>query len=851
MQIRNLLVEGREQHSFIDKANPTFTFNIDVETPNLEIVEVTLKLNNHLDISNNPISTTYTGDKLQPCKEYVAEISVKLSDGETDSTSIAFETTKLDTPFIAKWISDGAYSFVDKKVSPRPMTFRKFFNCEKKIERARIYMTAWGAYNLYINNQKVGNRYLAPGYTSYKKYLQYQSYDVTKFLTGNDMINVIVSGGWAVGSFVMSRANRLASDKQALLFELYIEYADGSKELIPSDKTFDVTMDGMMTMADIYDGETFDGRKTFADLSYHKAEIFSPRYDPTLIGDYGVGIISHEEKVPEKSFTSKKGTQIYDFGQNFAGVVRLKIKNAKSGQKIVVHHAEILNREGELNLAFLRSAKATATYICRDGDQIYSPTLTYMGFRYISVEGISASDIEVSALVLYSNLREIGSFECSNNLLNRLNKNILWSSKSNLMDIPTDCPQRDERMGWTGDIAVFSPVACYNFDMNNFFEKWLNDMKAEQGKGGGLPNTIPSAGYGFPLTMPVIATDFWGDACVLVPYNNYLSTGNVKLLKTMYPVIKKYVDACAWWAKFLSFGKNRYIWNTLHLLHFGDWVAPDVEKMSEWQKRSKWTATASLRNTSLLLSKIANILGFADDEKYYRSLSNKVADAYVTKLSDGNGKMLNEFQTAYVLPLYFEMFDKNTELKAAENLSNLVKKNEYRIGTGFPGTPYILFALADHGQADTAFKMLLNTKCPSWLHEVIAGGTTIWERWDALNENGECTITDDGTGGMISFNHYASGAVGDFLYKRLLGLEMIEPGYKTFRVKPLLGGNISSCRGEHLSPYGNISVTWKVVDKEFSIDLNVPFMTQCELVMPNNKKYQLGYGKYHYTCLLG
>ena len=221
MQIRNLLVEGREQHSFIDKANPTFTFNVDVETPNLKIVEVTLKLNNHLDISNNPISITYTGDKLQPCKEYVAEISVKLSDGETDSTSIAFETTKLDTPFIAKWISDGAYSFVDKKVSPRPLTFRKFFNCEKKIERARIYMTAWGAYNLYINNQKVGNRYLAPGYTSYKKYLQYQSYDVTKFLTGNDMINVIVSGGWAVGSFVMSRANRLASDKQALLFEYF------------------------------------------------------------------------------------------------------------------------------------------------------------------------------------------------------------------------------------------------------------------------------------------------------------------------------------------------------------------------------------------------------------------------------------------------------------------------------------------------------------------------------------------------------------------------------------------------------------------------------------------------------
>ncbi len=850
MQIRNLLVEGREQHSFIDKANPTFTFNLDVEKLDLKIKEVTLKLNNHIDISTSPISITYTGEKLQPCKEYTAEIIVKLSDGDTASSSIVFETTKLDTPFIAKWISDGTYVFSEKKVSPRPMTFRKFFNSEKKIERARIYMTAWGAYNLYINNNKVGNRYLAPGYTSYKTYLQYQTYDVTKFLTGNDMINIIVSGGWAVGSFVMSRSNRLASDKQALLFELYIEYDDGSKELIPSDNTFDVTMDGMMTMADIYDGETFDGRKSFGSLSYHKAEFFSPRYSPKLIGDYGVGIISHGEKVPEKFFVSKNGTQIYDFGQNFAGVVRLKIKNAKSGQKIIVRHAEILNRDGELNLAFLRSAKAAATYICHDGEQIYSPTLTYMGFRYVSIEGIPAYDVEVSALVLYSNLKEIGSFECSDKLLNRLNQNILWSARSNLMDIPTDCPQRDERMGWTGDIAVFSPVACYNFEMTNFFEKWLNDMKVEQGKGGGLPNTIPSAGFGFPLTMPVIATDFWGDACVLVPYNNYLSTGNIKLLKIMYPVIKKYVDACAWWARLFSFGKNRYIWNTLHLLHFGDWVAPDVEKMSEWQKRSKWTATASLRNTSLLLSKIASILGYKDDEKYYGSLSNKVADAYVSKLTDGNGKMLEEFQTAYVLPLYLEMFDHKTELKAAENLSNLVKKNDYKIGTGFPGTPYILFALADHGQVETAFKMLLNKKCPSWLHEVVAGGTTIWERWDALNENGECTITDDGTGGMISFNHYASGAVGDFLYKRLLGLEMIEPGYKSFRVKPLLGGDIVSCKGEHLSPYGNISVEWKIVDKEFSIDVDVPFMTHCEIVMPDNKKYQVEYGKYHFTCLL-
>lgn len=424
-------------------------------------------------------------------------------------------------------------------------------------------------------------------------------------------------------------------------------------------------------------------------------------------------------------------------------------------------------------------------------------------------------------------------------------------AKSNLVDIPTDCPQRDERMGWTGDIAVFSPTACYNFDMGRFLNKWMLDVKAEQFPGGGIPNTVPRCGYGFPATMPDMAVDWWDDACVLVPWAEYRARGDVEILRKYYSVMKKYVKACTFWAGLLSTGKNKYIWHTPAVFHFGDWVAPDVPKMSQWQGRSKWTATASLRNTSALLAQIAGVLGERDDAAQYRELSEKVADAYCSILTDGNGKLLEEFQTAYVLPLYLDMFPSGeVKAKAADNLVKLVEKNNYCIGTGFPGTPYILFALTDNGHADTAYQMLLNTKCPSWLYEVKMGATTIWERWDGLDENGVCPIGDDGTDMMISYNHYASGAVGDFLYRRVLGLEAVEPGYKTFAVRPVLGGGLTWAKGSVRTPYGEACVDWSMKSGIFIVTIQVPVGTKCELTLPDGTKKVYPSGKYTETCPL-
>ena len=324
--------------------------------------------------------------------------------------------------------------------------------------------------------------------------------------------------------------------------------------------------------------------------------------------------------------------------------------------------------------------------------------------------------------------------------------------------------------------------------------------------------------------------------------------GSLGVLRRMYPTMKKYVNACRFWCGF-GFGKHRYLWEMPGTLGFGDWVAPDVPQMSQWQGRIKWTGTASLCNTSALLAKIADILGETQDAKHYRALSEKTADAYCSLLTDGNGKLLEEFQTAYVLPIYLNMFPtQQIREKAAANLAALAKRNDWCIGTGFPGTPYILFALCDNGQVDAAYHMLLNTKCPSWLYEVKAGATTIWERWDGLDENGVCPIGDDGTDKMISYNHYASGAVGDFLYRRIAGIEPTEAGYKTFRVKPILGGGLTSAAAKVRTPYGDASVQWKTAENTFTVTVCVPVGTRCELTLPDGTSQILASGTHTATC---
>ncbi len=848
IKITKFTCEGLEKDIVTDEKHPLFSYSISEDHDDATIVVATLSIGNWTKEFNDFNSVKYDGKELDLRSSYEAILTVKDDKGQEAKKVLSFSTGLGENGLKGDFITDPSYRFTEKRISPKVLIFRKKLQLSgKKIKKAVVYSTALGVYDFLLDGKKVGNRYFAPGFTSYKSHLMYQTYDITSSLKKDSILYFVVSGGWAVGSFVFTRKNRITAKRQALLANIFITYEDGSEELIKTDSSFDVGREGPYKEADFYDGETYDSRIGIENISYHKAGVEHVKINPLITADYGSDVIKIATLKPVSSTTLSKGKTIYDFRQNFAGVINLKIKNAKEGTQIIIRHGEILKEDGDLNLSFLRSAKATLTYICKEGKQEFAPTLTYMGFRYISLEGIEPDNVEIEAFVLSSDIKETGSFECSDKNINRLYQNIIWSSRSNFMDIPTDCPQRDERMGWTGDISVFSPTALYCFDMDRFLVKWLKDMKAEQHLGGGIPNTIPVQGYGFPATMPVMAVDFWGDACLTVPYNMYLKDGNRDVLSLMYPTMKKYVNACLFWANLFSLGKDRYIWNTLSLLHFGDWVAPDIDEMSKWQKRSKWTATASLRHTSDILSKVASVLGKHDDEIKYRKISDNVADAYQSKLIDKDGRLENEFQTGYVLPLAFDMLDDKMKKKVALNLVSLIKKNDYRIGTGFPGTPYILFALADSGYKEEAFKMLFNDKCPSWLYEVKTGGTTIWERWDGLDEDGSCSIGKDGTGGMISYNHYASGAVGAFFYQRICGIEPIVPGYKRFKIQPLIPTQLSYAKAMTDTPFGTIRSEWEKINGTIQFLIEVPVNTICELALPDGTHKELKNGRYSFT----
>lgn len=562
------------------------------------------------------------------------------------------------------------------------MVFRKKFSFKKAVSRVVVYATAMGVYRLDVNGIKAGDRYFAPGFTSYKHTLQYQTYDVTALAEENTEFVFTVAGGWAVGSFVFTRANRISAERQALLAEIRVKYADGTEEVFGTGTDWQVSEGGNWLEADLYDGEVYDASADINNNVWRSATIERLKINPEIIAETGSPVRAHEVFSPISCTKRADGELIYDFGQNFAGVIRAEIEG-KAGQKILFRHAEVLNADGSLATALLRSAKARAEYICKDGRQSYSPEFTYMGFRYVGVKGADEENLKLSAVALYSDVESCGSFSCSDERINKLQSNIVWGAKSNFVEIPTDCPQRDERMG-----------------------------------------------------------DFWGDACAMVPWAEYMARGDKRLPEKMYPVMKKYVKACKFWAGF-GFGKHRYIWHTPHLLHFGDWVAPDVNKMSEWQKRSKWTATASLCHTSQLTARVAEILGRADEAKYYNNLAAKVADAYVSVFTDG-----------------------------------------------------------------------------------------------------------DGTGGMISFNHYASGAVGDFLYKRVAGIIPEEGGYKKFTVKPLVGGGLTHARGETICPYGKLVSEWRVENGVFTLSVTVPVSAECTVVLPDGKTFATASGDYTYSCRL-
>ncbi len=843
MKISRLTVDSQTEGCLTDEA-PRIGFALESPVAGEDLASARITIGDWTVDTTDQIGTVYSG-RLVPRTEYEVHVRATGTTGATAEASTRFRTGRLDTPWAAKWITDAAYATPPKQ-SPTPMVFRRAFEARPGLVRAWIEITALGVYELDLNGSKVGSDYFAPGFTSYHHQIQYQTYDLAP-TPGHNTVLVTVAGGWAVGSFTHKRKNTIYADRQALLAEIHLAYADGTTEVVTTGNDWDVSTDGPYRMAEWYDGETFDATVTPEQQTWKKADVTSPKESPRIIAQYGAPVRAQRVMRPATQTVAPSGEVLYDFGQNFAGVVRVRLRGERN-QVVVFRHAEVLVG-GELFVKSLRTAKATATYTCVDGEQEYSPRLTYMGFRYVGVSGIRPDDIEVEALVLHSDLPETGEFTTSNELVNRLQSAIQWGGRSNFVDIPTDCPQRDEREGWTGDYAVFAPTASYNFDMSRFLGKWLRDVKAEQGRGGGIPMVVPKAGNPFPT----MATATWGDVCVLAPWAEYLARGDLRMLREQYPVMKRFLKAAKWWSGFLSFGRDqRRIWR--FPFHFGDWTSPDGD-VKLWLRRGRWVGTAYLANSYGIVARIAELLGEHADAARYRSLREEVVGAYRNVFTDGHGTLTTEFQTGYVLPLAFGMTVGAESTTMADNLVRLIDEAGGHLSTGFPGTPHMLFALSDNGRVDEAFDLLLQTSCPSWLYMVESGGTTIWERWDALRPDGTVNIADlgggsdeDSGGGMVSFNHYAAGAVGDWLYRRIAGIEPIEGGYRTFRVAPLLGGGLTSAEGTVRTPYGRVRSSWTLEGRSFALSIDVPVSTRCVVELPDGSRHELSSGSHRLAC---
>lgn len=820
-----------------DRAHPRFSFSMTSDRRAAALRSACIEVNGWKKEIRDQLNIQYTGPALEPFQTYSVRITAQDDAGEQAAAERLFQTGRMGLPWAGKWISDAGYHF-ESPSSPIPMLFRRTFTVSKPVKQFRVLATAMGIYDLALDGERINQDYFAPGFTDYRAHLQYGCYERNDLQPGEHVFTAVVAGGWAVGrttnvSNTNQSVSKRSAERQSLLAELRLQYEDGSTEVIGTDERFQVTEDGPWRFADFYDGETYHANRVAAAAVWRPATEEKLKVSPAIFARYGEPVTAHEVLEPVAWTRAPSGELICDFGQNIAGVISVKLTGA-AGQKIVFRHGEALEN-GELYVQNLRSAKQTITYVCRDGEQEYSPHFTYMGFRYVGICGIEKEDLTIRAVALYSDLEQIGRFHCSNEDLNQLQRNLVWSGKDNFVDIPTDCPQRDERQGWTGDIALFASTACFNFDMGRFLDKWLLDMKSEQGKTGSIPFVIPSR----KGVTPSITTSCWGDSCILVPYTLYLSTGDTAILRRQYPVMKKYLADARRWAA-LSFPKYKSFYIFQLMFQFGDWCAP-YGSVPDWLKKGPWVGTAYYANSCRIMSEIAGVLCREKDSRHYAALADKIGEAFQKVFLDENGWLKEEFQTGYVLPLYFRLADEKKRKIMAERLWTLIEANGCHLSTGFTATPYILFALADNGYGAEAYRLLLQDTSPSWLYQIRHGATTLWEQWDAMQEDGSIK--------EASLNHYAYGAVGDFFYRRICGLEPVEAGYRKFTVKPVPGGDLRFAECEHRCPFGTIQVRWEQQDGKFYLCITVPVNTVCHVVLPNGEEKTVGSGKYEFEQL--
>ncbi len=779
-------------------------------------------------VSDQSVQVPYAGVPLQSNKQYSWQVRVWDNSGKQSAWSepAFFQMALLAvSDWKAKWIEPGYRE--DSVLRPSPL-FRKEFTPTKKISTAFAHITAHGMYEARINGKRVGNAYLTPGWTSYNKRLQYQTYDVTKLLTNaNNAIGITLGSGWYRGIIGFDNNINVYGKDIALLFQLDISYSDGSKETVVSDNSWKSST-GAIRSAEIYNGETVDARMekvgwtkpNYNDAGWSGVNIVNHPMN-VLLATYNEPVTKHEIYKAARLFTTPTGEKVIDFGQNLVGWVVMKVKG-KAGDKIILSHAEVLDKKGNVYFDNLRAAKAQNTYILKGGEiEVFEPHFTWQGFRYLKIEGypgeIKLENFE--AVTLYSDMPPTGTFTSSNSLINQLQHNILWGQKGNFLDVPTDCPQRDERLGWTGDAQAFSRTASFNMNVNNFFAKWLKDLEADQ-ENGMVPFVVPN------VLGQVTSSAGWADVATIAPWNMYLAYGDKRLLENQYNSMKAYVES-------IKKNAKNDLWNTG--FHFGDWLfyRPDDDNDGRAAVTDKYLiAQCFYANSTQLLLNAAKVLGKNTDAENYAILLIKIKEAFNKEYVTGNGRLVSGTQTAYVLALNFDMLPETQRQQAAIRLADNVKSYDNHLTTGFLGTPYLCHVLTRFNNTDLAYKLLLQDTYPSWLYPVKMGATTIWERWD-----GQKPDSSFQTPGMNSFNHYAYGAIGDWMYRKMVGIDTYEDGvgYKHIKIQPHIGGGFTHASASLKTYYGTISSGWKIDSLKLLLEVEIPANTFATVYIPTLK----------------
>ena len=811
--------------------------------------------------SDQSVHVEYGGPGLNSRQRVYWQVQVWDNHGhEAVSSETACFEMGLDTDqWHAQWITQPWDNDLDK-ATPCPY-LRKAFSIDKPIASARIYASGLGLYELELNGQKVGDELFTPGWTNYHKRLQYQVYDVTdQLVAGENTLGSILGDGWYRGHFGWWDNNRNNyGEALGLLLQLEIRFEDGSQSTIVTDESWKATT-GPLLASDLYDGETYDAQLEMPDWSSAgfddsdwQAVALLDHTKETLVASIGEPVKRICEIKPVEFLVTPKGEQVFDLGQNMVGWVRLQVQ-CKAGHKVTLKFAEVLDQEGNFYTDNLRKIACTDTYILKGtGQETYEPRFTFHGFRYVQVQGYPGelTNDSITGIVIHSDMKPTGSFTCSDPMINRLQQNIQWGQRGNFLDVPTDCPQRDERMGWTGDAQVFAATASFNFNTAPFFAKWLKDLESEQRADGSVPWVVPNIikdGGGTGWSDGFGATG-WADAAVIIPWTLYQYYGDQRILEDQYDSMKAWVDYMR------DHAGDSFIFD--YGFHFGDWLsfsdymsyhynAPDYGYAGAHTDKSL-IATAYFYYSTTLLQKAAAIIGREAEAKELNKLAVNIKQAWNREFMTETGRLVSSTQAAYAIALSFDLVTEEKKAIVAQRLADDVRHFGH-LTTGFLGTPVLNPALSDSGYPELAYQLLLNQRYPSWLYAVTMGATTIWERWDGIRPDGSFQTT-----GMNSFNHYAYGAIGEWLYHYVagLGLDEKEPGFKHLRLSPHPGGGLTHGSAVIQTLYGQAECSWRISNNQFNMNVTIPANTtatvtllqaKLEQVKENGQPLQIGNG---------